>query len=156
LPRIETSWQAVTSNRMRSSRREKLRHMRTKPAVSKRRKTSSGQLTIGIDIGDQWSYYCTLNEVGDVIEEGRFRTTRSALAKHFSAISAVRVAIENGTHSIWISEQLRGYGHEVIVANVQELQAISRRARTLRQSGPQHFASDFTPERGDAARSHSG
>jgi transposase len=114
---------------MRSSRRVKLRHMRTKPAVSKRRKTSSGQLTIGIDIGDQWSHYCTLNEIGDVIEEGRFRTTRSALAKHFSGIGAVRVAIENGTHSIWISEQLGGYGHEVIVANVQELQAISRSDR---------------------------
>jgi transposase len=39
------------------------------------------------------------------------------------------VAIENGTHSIWINEQLRGYGHEVIVANVQELRAISRSDR---------------------------
>jgi transposase len=37
-----------------------------------------------------------------------------------------RVAMEVGTHSIWISEQLKEYGHEVIVANVTELHAISR------------------------------
>jgi transposase len=60
---------------------------------------------------------------------GRFRTTPEALAKQFADIDAVRVAIENGTHSIWMNEQLRGYGHEVIVANVQELQAISRSDR---------------------------
>ena len=56
----------------------------------------------------------------------RFRTTPEAVAKHFAGIDAVRVALENGTHSIWINEQLLGYGHEVIGANVQELQAISR------------------------------
>ena len=103
--------------------------MKTKPASSKKTKKVSGQLTVGIDIGDLWSHYCTLNEGGEVIEEGRFRTTPEALAKQFAGIDAVRVAIENGTHSIWINEQLRGYGHEVIVANVQELQAISRSDR---------------------------
>jgi hypothetical protein len=33
--------------------------------------------------------------------------------------------MEAGTHSIWISEQLQELGHEVIVANVRELRAIS-------------------------------
>ena len=33
--------------------------------------------------------------------------------------------MEAGTHSIWISEQLQELGHEVIVANVRELWAIS-------------------------------
>jgi transposase len=64
-----------------------------------------------------------------LIEEGRFQTTPAALAKQFGNMGVVRIAIENGTHSIWMSEQLRGYGHEVIVANVQELQAISRSDR---------------------------
>jgi transposase len=103
--------------------------MKIKPASSKKTKKVSDQLTIGIDIGDQWSHYCTLNDSGELIEEGRFRTTPPGLAKQFAGIGVVRVAIENGTHSIWISEQLRGYGHEVIVANVQELQAISRSDR---------------------------
>ena len=67
--------------------------MKTKAASSKKTKKVSGQLTIGIDIGDLWSHYCTLNEGGEVIEEGRFRTTPEALAKQFAGIDAARVAI---------------------------------------------------------------
>jgi transposase len=37
--------------------------------------------------------------------------------------------MEAGTRSIWISEQLQGMSHEVIVANVRELRAISRTDR---------------------------
>jgi transposase len=37
--------------------------------------------------------------------------------------------MEAGTHSIWVSEQLQEMGHEVIVANVRELRAISHRDR---------------------------
>jgi hypothetical protein len=29
---------------------------------------SQGKLTIGIDLGDVWSHYCTLNEDGEVVE----------------------------------------------------------------------------------------
>ncbi len=116
-------------NRMRSSPGGKLRHMKTKQSSSKKRNTTAGQVTIGIDIGDQWSHYCTLSDSGEVIEEGRFRTTSTALAQRFADIDSVRIAIENGTHSIWINEQLRGYGHEVIVANVRELHAICRNDR---------------------------
>jgi transposase len=103
--------------------------MKTKQSSSRKTKKATGQITIGIDIGDQWSHYCALNDTGEVIEEGRFRTTAGALAKHFAEINSVRIAIENGTHSIWINEQLRGYGHEVIVANVRELHAICRNDR---------------------------
>ena len=37
--------------------------------------------------------------------------------------------MEAGTHSIWVSEQLQEMGHEVIVANVRELRAISHSDR---------------------------
>jgi transposase len=37
--------------------------------------------------------------------------------------------MEAGIHSIWISEQIRDLGHEVIVANVRELRAISHSDR---------------------------
>jgi transposase len=95
----------------------------------KKNQKVSEKNTIGIDIGDQWSHYCVLDAEGEVIEEGRFRTRPEALARHFEGIAAVRIAIENGTHSIWINEQLRGYGHEVFVANVRELHAICRNDR---------------------------
>jgi transposase len=103
--------------------------MKTKQSSSKKTKQTASQVTIGIAIGDQRSHYCMLNHVGDVIEEGRFRTTAAALAQHFAEMDSVRIAIENGTHSIWINEQLRGDGQEVIVANVRERHAICRNDR---------------------------
>jgi len=81
-------------------------------------------MTIGIDLGDVWSHYCTLNEDGEVVDRGRFRTTPSGVENWFTDLPRARVAMETGTHSIWISEQLWELGHEVIVANVRELRAI--------------------------------
>src|SRR5271168_2793916 len=86
-------------------------------------------LTIGIDLGDVWSHYCTLNLDGEVVDRGRFRTTPKAIEKWFKDLPSTRVAMEAGTHSIWISEQLKEMGHYVIVANVRELRAISHSDR---------------------------
>jgi transposase len=89
------------------------------------RRQSRIEMTIGIDLEDVWSHYCTLNEDGEVVDRGRFRTTPKAFEKWFTDVPAARVAMEAGMHSIWISEQLQELGHEVIVANVRELRAIS-------------------------------
>jgi hypothetical protein len=47
------------------------------------RRQSRIELTIGIDLGDVWSHYCTLNEGGEVVDRGRFRTTPKAIEKWF-------------------------------------------------------------------------
>ena len=93
------------------------------------RKRGQVELTIGIDLGDVWSHYCTLNQQGEVIDRGRFRTTPKAINTWFTDVPHARVAMEAGVHSIWISEQLEQLGHEVIVANVRELRAISHSDR---------------------------
>ena len=108
--------------------------MNTQKRSSKTKRSTGRKLepeakTMGIDIGDQWSHYCVLNEEGEVLEEGRLRTNAEAFAQHFASEAPVRIAIENGTHSIWINEQLLGYGHDVVVANVRELHAICRNDR---------------------------
>jgi hypothetical protein len=41
-------------------------------------------MTIGIDLGDVWSHYCTLNQDGEVVDRGRFRTTAKAIQKWIS------------------------------------------------------------------------
>ena len=94
-----------------------------------RRKRGQVELTIGIDLGDVWSHYCTLNQQGEAIDRGRFRTTPKAIDRWFTDVPHARVAMEAGVHSIWISEQLEKLGHEVIVANVRELRAISHSDR---------------------------
>ena len=93
------------------------------------RRQAKVEITIGIDLGDVWSHYCTLNQDGEVVDRGRFRTTPKAIEKWFADVGPARVAMEAGTHSIWISAQLQELGHEVIVANVRELRAISHSDR---------------------------
>jgi transposase len=70
--------------------------------------------TIGIDLGDIWSHYCTINEESEVIDRGRFRTNPSGVDKRLRDLEPIQIAMEAGIHSIWISEQLRDLGHEVI------------------------------------------
>ena len=98
------------------------------------------EMTIGIDLGDVWSHYCTLNEEGEVVDRGRFRTSPKGVEKWFTAVPPARVAMEAGTHSIWISEQLQELGHEVIVANVRELRAISHSDRKSDQVDAEKLA----------------
>src|ERR1035438_1572429 len=57
-------------------------------------------MTIGIDLGDVWSHYCTLNEYGEVVNRGRLRTTPSGVEKWFTDLPRARIAMEAGTHSI--------------------------------------------------------
>jgi transposase len=105
-----------------------------------KRQAASRHITIGIDIGDRWSHYCILDEEGEAVEEGRFRTTATSVGRQFQDVPAARIAIEAGTHSIWISEQLARYGHEVIVANVTELHAIVRNVRKTDQVDAEKLA----------------
>ena len=104
------------------------------------RKRGQVELTIGIDLGDVWSHSCTLNQHGEVIDRGRFRTTPNAIEKWFVDVPHARVAMEAGVHSIWISEQLQELGHEVIVANVRELRAISHSDRKSDQVDAEKLA----------------
>jgi transposase len=48
--------------------------------------------------------------------------------------------MEAGTHSIWVSEQLQELGHEVIVANLRELRAISHSDRKSDQVDAEKLA----------------
>lgn len=80
--------------------------------------------TVGLDIGDRTSRICRLDETGEVIEESRIATTKTALGRRFGEMSAVRVVLEVGVHSPWISRLLSRAGHEVIVANPRKLRLI--------------------------------
>jgi transposase len=104
------------------------------------RRQSKVETTIGIDLGDVWSHYCTLNQDGEVVDRGRFRTTPKAIGKWFTDLPPIRIAMEAGVHSIWISEQLQELGHEVIVANVRELRAISHSDRKSDQVDAEKLA----------------
>jgi uncharacterized repeat protein (TIGR03803 family) len=71
--------------------------------------------TVGVDLGDRFSHYCVLNGDGEVMEEGRMRTSEEAFRRHWEAEPRQRIVMETGTHSPWISRLLRGFGHQVIL-----------------------------------------
>jgi transposase len=87
-------------------------------------------MTAGLDIGDKYSYLCLLDsESGEVIQEGRLRTTPEAFRRRFaSERPPMRIAIEAGTHSPWASRVLEECVHEVLVANARKLRLIYARA----------------------------
>lgn len=88
----------------------------------------SDRLTIGMDLGDKTSRYCVLNSAGEVLEEGACPTTRKGMAQ-FGSRGHCRIALEVGTHSPWVSRQLKTLGHEVIVANARQVKLISQSSR---------------------------
>lgn len=84
------------------------------------------KMTAGLDLGDKYSYLCLLDtETGELVEEGRLRTTPEALKRRFdSERERLKIAIEVGTHSPWVSRLLKECGHEVLVANARKIRLI--------------------------------
>ncbi len=82
-------------------------------------------MTAGLDLGDKYTYLCLIDtQSGEVMEEGRLRTTPEAFRRRFSSAWLLRIAIEAGTHSPWVSRVLEECGHEVLVANARKLKLI--------------------------------
>jgi transposase len=99
------------------------------------------RFTAGLDIGDKYSYLCLLDtESGEVIEEGRLRTTPEAFERRFASEQPLRVAIEAGTHSPWASRLLEGCGHEVLVANARKLRLIYSNKRKTDEVDAENLA----------------
>jgi transposase len=84
---------------------------------------------LGLDVGDKESQYCLLDASGKVRLRGRVRTTREAIQEQFGGTPRMRIALETGTHSPWISRLLEELGHEVVVANARELRKIHQSTR---------------------------
>jgi hypothetical protein len=75
------------------------------------------RLTVGVDLGDQWSRYCILGLQGETLNEGPLQMRQEEIAEFFHGLPPTRVVIEVGTHSAWVQEIIAGKGHEVLVAN---------------------------------------
>jgi len=89
----------------------------------------NGQLTIGLDLGDRFSSYCILDEVGKILREQKVPTTPEEMKQTFGRMVRSRIAMETGTHSPWVSRLLTGLGHEVIVAHAQQVRLIVKSRR---------------------------
>src|ERR1700747_1450304 len=93
------------------------------------RNISQQRLTIGLDLGDRNSWYCVVDETGQIQLEQRVRTSAKALQEVFGGMPRSRIALEIGTHSPWISRLLGELGHEVMVANARKVPLIGESRR---------------------------
>ena len=98
--------------------------------------------TVGLDLGDKYSYLCLIDsQSGEVMEEGRLRTTPEAFKRRFSSERPLmRIAIEAGTHSPWVSRVLEECGHEVLVANPRKIRLIYANKRKTDEIDAENLA----------------
>src|SRR3981189_3741064 len=113
------------------------KHKKRRPAMKKistvqvfgKESLKEQKLAIGVDLGDRWSFYCVLDEIGKIILVQKVPTLSEAMKQTFSRIPQSRIALETGTHSPWVSRLLTELGHEVIVAHAQKVQLITKSNR---------------------------
>jgi transposase len=78
----------------------------------------------GIDLHLEYSEVCILDGEGEVMERSRVRTSRSSLERLFRR-EKMRVVMEAGGMSPWVSRLLGGLGHEVVVCSPRRVRLIA-------------------------------
>jgi len=81
--------------------------------------------TVGMDLGDKYCHICVLDADGEVAETTRIQSTPKRIQAFFCLRSPMRVVLEVGTHSAWISRLISAAKHEVIVANPRRVRLIA-------------------------------
>jgi transposase len=87
------------------------------------------ELTIGLDLSDRTFQFCELNRNGEVQSEGQRKLDPASLKKYLAGQPKARVALETGGQSAWVREVIEQMGHEAVVANARELQAVTGRSQ---------------------------
>src|SRR5689334_21117972 len=87
------------------------------------------KLTVGMDLGDQFTYYCVLDEAGAVVLRQKVAPTKQPMKQVFSRMPRSRIALETGDLSPWVSRLLTQLGHEVIVAHARNVRLIGESSR---------------------------
>ena len=86
-------------------------------------------VTIGMDLGDKNHEVCVLDQKGHVMDRFAVGNTRKQLRKVFLPYAGALVAMENGTHSPWISRELKALGCKVLGGNARKLRMIWARSQ---------------------------
>ena len=85
--------------------------------------------TAGLDVSDRYTQVYVVDAAGQRVEETRIRTTSAAVQRWCTGRPRMRVVLEVGTHSPWLSRLVAAGGHEVLVANARKLRLIYQNDR---------------------------
>ena len=83
----------------------------SKEAGRKKTTKDKPEMPMGIDVGDRFSHVCLVDNEGEVVERDRVRSTEAAFRRYFEGTARLRIALECGTHSPWMSRLLQQLGH---------------------------------------------
>ncbi len=88
------------------------------------------RLSVGLDVGDNYCHYAVVDRPGALVAKSRVRTDADSLTQLFKDLSTqakrLRVTMEVGPHSPWISRLTEELGLETIVADPRRLKLISQ------------------------------
>ena len=82
------------------------------------------RITAGLDIGDRYSYPFASSTRRVARSSKRVGCALTPRPSEDASEPSLRIAIETGTHSPWVSRLLKECGHEVLVANARKLRLI--------------------------------
>lgn len=117
----------------------------------------------GIDLGDKTMLVHVRDEAGEFVEERRLPTAAGALEREFGNCAPMRIALEVGGHSRWVSQALSKFGHEVIIADARKLRLIYENPRKSDRVDAEYLAKlvrldvgllSPVQHRGEAAQKH--
>ncbi|MFC1827758.1 hypothetical protein ACFLZQ_07515, partial [Thermodesulfobacteriota bacterium] len=92
--------------------------------LQKRGESAMRNVTIGMDLGDKNHVITILDEAGVIVKSCSLENVRASIVKFFRKYKGSTVAIEAGTHSPWISRELKALGCNVLVGNPRKLRSI--------------------------------
>ena len=78
-------------------------------AALKMEKVEGEKLTIGLDLGDRSSWYCVLNETGEVVLERKLATPPKAMKEVLGGMPRSRIALETDTKGLLGKRQKRRF-----------------------------------------------
>jgi len=103
--------------------------------------TQATTVTMGMDLGDRSSTFFRIDDTtGEILGEGQVKTNREDMRSFLEELSRLRLVIETGPQSSWISHLGEELGHEVIVAHASELRMIYASKRKSDQRDAQMLA----------------
>jgi transposase len=80
---------------------------------------------VAIDLHDQYSQICVMNQAREILAEAKVPTTRAALNDFFRQRARCRVIYEAGPHALWVSELLTTLGHEPLACHPRRVRLIA-------------------------------
>jgi transposase len=80
---------------------------------------------VAIDLHDQYSQICVMNDSREVLVEAKVPTTKAAFSDFFRQRERCRVIVEAGPHALWVGELLKTLGHEFVACHPRRVRLIA-------------------------------